>query len=82
MGRGASTGAAEAWSCVAGRRRRSRKVEQPITHVPSLSAGTDSAGIHHPGPTAARLLAVPVVEFYGLCEAGMMTAPAVAASVL
>ncbi len=26
----------------------------------------------------ARLLAVPVVEFYGLCEAGMMTAPAMA----
>jgi acyl-CoA synthetase (AMP-forming)/AMP-acid ligase II len=26
----------------------------------------------------ARLLAVPVVEFYGLCEAGMMTAPALA----
>jgi acyl-CoA synthetase (AMP-forming)/AMP-acid ligase II/thioesterase domain-containing protein/acyl carrier protein len=25
---------------------------------------------------AERLLAIPVVEFYGLCEAGMMTAPA------
>jgi oxalate---CoA ligase len=28
------------------------------------------------GTALERLLAVPIVEFYGLCEAGMMTAPA------
>ena len=40
-----------------------------------------STASYLPEPTRAelaRLLGVPVVEFYGLCEAGMMTAPALA----
>ncbi len=38
-----------------------------------------STASYVPEPTRVeleRLLAVPVVEFYGMCEAGMMTAPA------
>jgi oxalate---CoA ligase len=58
-------------------------VEKLRTRPAGMSAGSLrfvlSTASYLPDPTRVeleRLLATPVVEFYGLCEAGMMTAPA------